>query len=115
MMKGNKIRTFLLLFFMLPSVVEAEGHKDDFLSDILKLDISDSDTLTSPSRIHKKQKTESQKEKKQTNTEIKKKSELSELRAQIAALRAQNTKLQAGQKDSADALAKKGTEVSELT
>ncbi|MFL9165031.1 hypothetical protein AB9E48_00690, partial [Escherichia coli] len=97
MMKGNKIRTFLLLFFVLSSVVEAEGHKDDFLSDILKLDISDSDTLTSPSRIHKKQKTESQKEKKQTNTEIKKTSELSELRAQIAALRAQNTKLQAGQ------------------
>ncbi|HAV9130969.1 TPA: hypothetical protein JLE90_005067, partial [Escherichia coli] len=76
MMKGNKIRTFLLLFFMLPSVVEAEGHKDDFLSDILKLDISDSDTLISPAKVHKKQEAESQKEKKkQTNTVIKNTSE----------------------------------------
>lgn len=41
-MKGNKISFFLFLLFSLPSFAGAAEHQDDFLSDILKLDISDS-------------------------------------------------------------------------
>ncbi|WP_414658206.1 FKBP-type peptidyl-prolyl cis-trans isomerase N-terminal domain-containing protein [Escherichia coli] len=114
MMKGNKISFFLLLF-TLPSFSGVAKHQDDFLSDILKLDVSDSDVrLPSPPSVQKKQHEKA--EKKADITDKKQKStELSELTAQIATLRQQNAKLQESQKGSADALTKKGTELSELT
>ncbi|NAI02193.1 hypothetical protein GUI26_09565, partial [Escherichia coli] len=119
MMKGNKISFFLLLLFLLPSVAGAAEHQDDFLSDILKLDISDSEAQpSSPPPVQKKQREKTPKKQKKTadiTDKSKKGTELSELTAQITALRQQNAKLQESQKGSADALAKKGTELSELT
>ena len=119
MMKGNKISFFLLLLFSLPSFAGAAEHQDDFLSDILKLDISDSVAQpSSPPPVQKKQREKTPKKQKKTadiTDKSKKGTELSELTAQITALRQQNAKLQESQKGSADALAKKGTELSELT
>ena len=119
MMKGNKISFFLLLLFSLPSFTGAAEHQDDFLSDILKLDISDSVAQSSsPPPVQKKQREKTPKKQKKTadiTDKSKKGTELSELIAQITALRQQNAKLQESQKGSADALAKKGTELSELT
>ncbi|EHK6260394.1 hypothetical protein IM087_003905 [Escherichia coli] len=119
MMKGNKISFFLLLLFSLPSFTGAAEHQDDFLSDILKLDISDSVAQpSSPPPVQKKQREKTPKKQKKTadiTDKSKKGTELSELTAQITALRQQNAKLQESQKGSADALAKKGTELSELT
>ncbi|HCI8617063.1 TPA: hypothetical protein NQD49_004236 [Escherichia coli] len=118
-MKDNKISFFLLLLFSLPSFTGAAEHQDDFLSDILKLDISDS--VAQPSSlppVQKKQREKTPKKQKKTadiTDKSKKGTELSELTAQITALRQQNAKLQESQKGSADALAKKGTELSELT
>ena len=118
-MKGNKISFFLLLLFSLPSFAGAAEHQDDFLSDILKLDISDSVAQpSSPPPVQKKQREKTPKKQKKTadiTDKSKKGTELSELTAQITALRQQNAKLQESQKGSADALAKKGTELSELT
>ena len=118
-MKGNKISFFLLLLFSLPSFAGAAEHQDDFLSDILKLDISDSAAQpSSPPPVQKKQREKTPKKQKKTadiTDKSKKGTELSELTAQITALRQQNAKLQESQKGSADALAKKGTELSELT
>ena len=118
-MKGNKISFFLLLLFSLPSFTGAAEHQDDFLSDILKLDISDSVAQpSSPPPVQKKQREKTPKKQKKTadiTDKSKKGTELSELTAQITALRQQNAKLQESQKGSADALAKKGTELSELT
>ncbi|EFB7398192.1 hypothetical protein E4H99_22630, partial [Escherichia coli] len=115
-MKGNKISFFLLLLFSLPSFTGAAEHQDDFLSDILKLDISDSVTQpSSPPPVQKKQREKTPKKQKKTadiTDKSKKGTELSELTAQITALRQQNAKLQESQKGSADALAKKGTELS---
>ncbi|QML66963.1 hypothetical protein HVX30_23915 [Escherichia coli] len=119
MMKGNKISFFLFLLFSLPSFAGAAEHQDDFLSDILKLDISDSVAQpSSPPPVQKKQREKTPKKQKKTadiTDKSKKGTELSELTAQITALRQQNAKLQESQKGSADALAKKGTELSELT
>ncbi|WP_157943153.1 hypothetical protein, partial [Escherichia coli] len=113
MMKGNKISFFLLLLLMSPFFAEAGEYKDDFLSDILKLDISDSGAQPpSPPPVHKKQREKTPKKQKKTadvTDKSKKNTELSELTAQITALRQQNTRLQESQKGSADALAKKGT------
>ena len=118
-MKGNKISFFLFLLFSLPSFAGAAEHQDDFLSDILKLDISDSVAQpSSPPPVQKKQREKTPKKQKKTadiTDKSKKGTELSELTAQITALRQQNAKLQESQKGSADALAKKGTELSELT
>ncbi|HDX9865217.1 TPA: hypothetical protein RO222_004897, partial [Escherichia coli] len=118
-MKGNKISFFLLLLLSLPSFTGAAEHQDDFLSDILKLDISDSVAQpSSPPPVQKKQREKTPKKQKKTadiTDKSKKSTELSELTAQISALRQQNAKLQESQKGSADALAKKGTELSELT
>ena len=119
MMKGNKISFFLFLLFSLPSFAGAAEHQDDFLSDILKLDISDSVAQpSSPPPVQKKQREKTPKKQKKTadiTDKSKKGTELSELTAQITALRQQNAKLQESQKGSADALAKKGSELSELT
>ncbi|TLU77110.1 hypothetical protein FFT88_23210 [Escherichia sp. E4930] len=109
----------MLLLFLLPSFTGAAEHQDDFLSDILKLDISDSVAQSSsPPPVQKKQREKTPKKQKKTadiTDKSKKGTELSELTAQITALRQQNAKLQESQKGSADALAKKGTELSELT
>ncbi|ELS7837214.1 hypothetical protein QPC96_004937 [Escherichia coli] len=110
-MKDNEIKSFLLLLFLFPSFVMAGGHKDDFLSDLLKLDISELEA----SSVHSEQVKKEKKRKKMANTASQKVSELSELTAQIATLKQQNAKLQKGQKGSAEALARKGTELSELT
>lgn len=82
----------LLLLFTLPSFSGVAKHQDDFLSDILKLDVSDSDVrLPSPPSVQKKQHEKA--EKKADITDKKQKStELSELTAQIATLRQQNDK-----------------------
>ena len=110
-MKDNEIKSFLLLLFLFPSFVMAGGHKDDFLSDLLKLDISELEA----SSVHSEQVKKEKKRKKIANTASQKVSELSELTAQIATLKQQNAKLQEGQKGSAEALARKGAELSELT
>lgn len=96
MMKGNKISFFLLLLFSLPSFTGAAEHQDDFLSDILKLDISDSVAQpSSPPPVQKKQREKTPKKQKKTadiTDKSKKSTELSELTAQITALRQQNDK-----------------------
>ena len=96
MMKGNKISFFLLLLFSLPSFTGAAEHQDDFLSDILKLDISDSVAQpSSPPPVQKKQREKIPKKQKKTadiTDKSKKGTELSELTAQITALRQQNDK-----------------------
>ncbi|KAE9731918.1 hypothetical protein GP709_12615 [Escherichia coli] len=96
MMKGNKISFFLLLLFSLPSFTGAAEHQDDFLSDILKLDISDSVAQpSSPPPVQKKQREKTPKKQKKTadiTDKSKKGTELSELTAQITALRQQNDK-----------------------
>ena len=96
MMKGNKISFFLLLLFSLPSFAGAAEHQDDFLSDILKLDISDSVAQpSSPPPVQKKQREKTPKKQKKTadiTDKSKKGTELSELTAQITALRQQNDK-----------------------
>ncbi|MWN39604.1 hypothetical protein [Escherichia coli] len=95
-MKGNKISFFLLLLFSLPSFTGAAEHQDDFLSDILKLDISDSVAQpSSPPPVQKKQREKTPKKQKKTadiTDKSKKGTELSELTAQITALRQQNDK-----------------------
>ena len=95
-MKGNKISFFLLLLFSLPSFAGAAEHQDDFLSDILKLDISDSVAQpSSPPPVQKKQREKTPKKQKKTadiTDKSKKGTELSELTAQITALRQQNDK-----------------------
>lgn len=96
MMKGNKISFFLFLLFSLPSFAGAAEHQDDFLSDILKLDISDSVAQpSSPPPVQKKQREKTPKKQKKTadiTDKSKKGTELSELTAQITALRQQNDK-----------------------
>ncbi|EHQ2338048.1 TPA: hypothetical protein J6O31_004697 [Escherichia coli] len=96
MMKGNKISFFLLLLFSLPSFTGAAEHQVDFLSDILKLDISDSVAQpSSPPPVQKKQREKTPKKQKKTadiTDKSKKGTELSELTAQITALRQQNDK-----------------------
>ncbi|GCG59359.1 hypothetical protein BvCmsH19A_01903 [Escherichia coli] len=95
-MKGNKISFFLLLLFSLPSFTGAAEHQVDFLSDILKLDISDSVAQpSSPPPVQKKQREKTPKKQKKTadiTDKSKKGTELSELTAQITALRQQNDK-----------------------
>ncbi|EGX8244461.1 hypothetical protein JS781_004516, partial [Salmonella enterica subsp. enterica serovar Reading] len=49
MMKSNKINFLWLLLFAFPPFVVAGGHKEHFLSDILKLDISELDDTSSSS------------------------------------------------------------------
>ncbi|ELK1033348.1 hypothetical protein QI806_004910, partial [Escherichia coli] len=108
MMKYNEIKFFLLLLLGGPTFVWAGEHNNKFLSDILKLDISE---LEAPS-VNSEQATH---KKKMTNTASKKTLLQPDLTAQIATLKQQNAKLQEGQKGSAEALAKKGRELSELT
>ncbi|ENT2735898.1 hypothetical protein ACFFMW_005078, partial [Escherichia coli] len=83
MMKGNKI-SFLLLLLMSTFFAEAGEHKDDFLSDILKLDVSDSGAqLSSPLPVQKKQREKAQiKQKKKAGITDKSKKD-TELSAQI--------------------------------
>ncbi|HEI3258954.1 TPA: hypothetical protein SI324_004575, partial [Escherichia coli] len=87
---------FLLLLFSLPSFTGAAEHQVDFLSDILKLDISDSVAQpSSPPPVQKKQREKTPKKQKKTadiTDKSKKGTELSELTAQITALRQQNDK-----------------------
>ncbi|WP_111952689.1 hypothetical protein [Escherichia coli] len=86
----------MLLLFSLPSFTGAAEHQVDFLSDILKLDISDSVAQpSSPPPVQKKQREKTPKKQKKTadiTDKSKKGTELSELTAQITALRQQNDK-----------------------
>ncbi|WP_174557878.1 hypothetical protein [Escherichia coli] len=86
----------MLLLFSLPSFTGAAEHQDDFLSDILKLDISDSVAQpSSPPPVQKKQREKTPKKQEKTadiTDKSKKGTELSELTAQITALRQQNDK-----------------------